>query len=143
MSVDLLNLHITNILENEKLSAVYIVNGEAKYVSLKVDNKYNLHKISNYEIDEYIGYSETLGRLDFIVGERLHTHIISQSAVHQNKKDNTTVSNPNYTETVNNDNIIRVVMYITDETNLKDLKKPTSKREENTRYISKKIHKLF
>lgn len=132
MSNDLLNLHITNILENEKLIAVYVVNGEAKYASLQSDNKYNLYTISNYEIDEYIGYSDTIGRLDFIVGERLNTHILSQSAIHRDiiRSNNTQCK-------------LRIVTYVTDETNLKDLKKPTSSRDETTRYISKKLRKLF
>lgn len=138
MAIDLLNLHIPNILENEKLAAIYIVNGEAKYVTLFSEDKFNLYKISNYEIDEYIEYSDTLGKLDFSVGNLLNSHILSQSAIHQNIKTNKQVLHQNSEK-----DIVRIVSYITDETNLKDLKKPTTTREENTRYISKKLHKLF
>ena len=49
--MDLLNKHISNIPEDEILSALYIVNGETKYASTKLQNEtYNLYQVSEYKL---------------------------------------------------------------------------------------------
>ena len=121
--MDLLNKHISNIPEDEILSALYIVNGETKYASTKLQNEtYNLYQVSEYKLIGYEDNQETLGILDTIVAAKINKHIIKQSA------------------TVDKEKQLRIVEYLTD---YKQLTKPATERTEIIRYDNKKQHRLF
>ena len=121
--MDLLNKHISNIPKDEILSALYIVNGETKYASTKLQNEtYNLYQVSEYKLIGYEDNQETLGILDTIVAAKINKHIIKQSA------------------TVDKEKQLRIVEYLTD---YKQLTKPTTERIEIIRYDNKKQHRLF
>lgn len=121
--LSLLNKHISNIPEDEILSALYIVNGETKYASTKLQNEtYNLYQVSEYKLIGYEDNQETLGILDTIVAAKINKHIIKQSAIVDKEKQ------------------LRIVEYLTD---YKQLTKPATERTEIIRYDNKKQHRLF
>ena len=121
--MDLLNKHISNIPEDEILSALYIVNGETQYASTKLQNEtYNLYQVSEYKLIGYEDNQETLGILDTIVAAKINKHILKQSAIIDKEKQ------------------LRIVEYITD---YKQLTKPSTERVETIRYVDRKKHKLF
>lgn len=121
--MDLLYLHILDIPGSEILTGVYIVDGVPMYASTKTtESQYNLYTTINHHITELVYQCDSLGRLDTIVANK-HSHIIEQSGKHEGD--------------------IKVVTYKTDKFRKDSIKKPSSERQEITRYTTTRRKKLF
>ena len=121
--MDLLYLHISGIPENETLVGVYIVDGVTLYASTKIsETEYKLYKVVNHCISDLIHQCNNLGKLDTFVANK-HLHIIEQSGKHEGD--------------------IKVVTYKTDQLRKNSIKKPSSERQEITRYTSTRMKRLF
>lgn len=121
--MDLLYLHVSNIPEGETLKGVYIVDGTASYASTQTaENVYRLYTTINHSICEFVHQTPILGQLDTFVANR-HSHIMEQSGRYE--KD------------------IKVVSYKTNQFFKNSVKKPSSERQEISRYSSTRRKRLF
>lgn len=122
--MDLLYLHILNIPEHESLSGVYVVDGVTLYASTKLENKeiYKLYTVINYRLSEFLESTSLLGHLDTVVAEK-YFPVTQQNG---RWEDN-----------------IRVVTYLTDRLKNKNIKKPTTERNEISRFTCDPRHRLF
>ena len=120
---NLLYLSVLGIPENEQLSGVYIVDGNPIYASTKLsDNTYNLYKISNYEIKQFLSNWSSLGKIDTFIAD-IHFHVVEQSGMYEKG--------------------IKVVKYKTDKAKETNIKRPHFERTEINRFVSNKKKKLF
>lgn len=123
IKLDLLYTHIKDIPENEALVGIYIIDGNAKYVSTKNDkNLYKLYRISEYSVEEFLQDSRVLGRFDSYVANA-HAPIFQQNGKYEND--------------------IKIVQYTTKNAVNKDIKRPVSEREATERYVNNNTKKLF
>ena len=80
--MDLLNKHISNIPMDEQLVAMYIVDGNTQFAATKLlTNEFNLYSVSNYQLIGFETSSNTLGKFDTFVADKLVHHITFQSAI--------------------------------------------------------------
>lgn len=120
--MDLLNKYISNIPMDEQLVAMYIIDGNTQFAATKLlTNEFNLYSVSNYQLIGFETSSNTLGKFDTFVADKLVHHITFQSAI------------------TNTDNI-RIVTYKTDSISIT---KPTSERQEISRFVHNHKRKLF
>ena len=112
---DLLYLSVLGIPENETFVGVYIVDGNPMYASTELINgTYNLYKLSNYMIQEFLSNWDNLGHIDTIIANK-HFHVIEQSGRYENN--------------------IKVVRYKTDGAKENNIKRPHSERKEINRFV--------
>ena len=123
IKLDLLYSHIKDIPIDETLVGIYIIDGDAKYVSTKNNkNLYKLYRISEYSVEEFLQDSRVLGKFDSYIAT-IHAPIYQQSGRYEND--------------------IKIVQYITKNAVNKDIKRPVSERNAIERYITNNTKKLF